>query len=88
MIMKMIRTFKDNERVYFLTEFINGMDLFDVLRKLGLLENRHARFYIGCILLALEHLFERNIVHRDLKPENIMVDEDGYPKIIDFGTAK
>jgi cGMP-dependent protein kinase len=40
------------------------------------------------MLLALEHLAERRIVHRDLKPENTMVDEDGYPKIIDFGTAK
>jgi cGMP-dependent protein kinase len=47
-----------------------------------------AQFYIGCLVLALEHLAEKNIVHRDLKPENIMVDKYGYAKIIDFGTAK
>jgi cGMP-dependent protein kinase len=40
------------------------------------------------MLLALEHLAERKIVHRDLKPENTMLGEDGYPKLIDFGTAK
>ena len=40
------------------------------------------------MLLALDHLYEKKIVHRDLKPENTMVDEQGYPKVIDFGTAK
>jgi cGMP-dependent protein kinase len=35
-IMKLVKTFKDENRIYFLTEFINGLDLFDVLRKLGI----------------------------------------------------
>ena len=28
------------------------------------------------------------MIHRDLKPENMMVMPNGYPKLIDFGTAK
>lgn len=33
-------------------------------------------------------MHERGIVYRDLKPENIIIDEFGYPKLIDFGSAK
>ena len=87
-IMKMVRTFKDNARLYFLLEIIQGMDLFDVLRELGLLNEVDTRFYSACILIMIEHLHEREIIYRDLKPENIVVDDEGYPKMIDFGTAK
>ena len=86
--MKLVKTFKDEERIYYLTEYVPGMDLFDVLRELGLLNNKKALFYTACIVLMLENLHERDIAHRDLKPENIMIGDDGYPKLIDFGTAK
>ena len=87
-IMKLIKTFKDSERVYFLLEYVLGQDLFDVIRVLGLLQDTDAKFYTSCLVLILEHLHERDIIYRDLKPENIMVDNLGYPKLIDFGTAK
>lgn len=87
-ILKLIKTFKDYKRVYFLLEYVRGADMFDVIRELGLLSSEDARFYTCCLLIILEHLHERDIVYRDLKPENVMTDEDGYPKLIDFGTAK
>jgi cGMP-dependent protein kinase 1 len=87
-IMKMIRTFKDNFRLYFLLEHIRGMDLFDVIRELGLLSDGDSKFYAACIVTILEHLHERDIIYRDLKPENIVVDDEGYLKLIDFGTGK
>lgn len=87
-IIKLVKTFKDEDRVYFLMEYVQGIDLFDTLRELGLLNNESAKFYTSCLVLILEHLHELKIVYRDLKPENIMVDLAGYPKLIDFGTAK
>jgi cGMP-dependent protein kinase 2 len=53
----------------------------------GLPENV-ARFYIASIVLALEYLHDHNIVYRDLKPENVFIDQQGYPKLGDFGFAK
>mmetsp|Transcript_6751 Transcript_6751/g.852 ORF Transcript_6751/g.852 Transcript_6751/m.852 type:complete len:85 (-) Transcript_6751:355-609(-) len=35
MIVKLIKSFKDNNRIYLLMEFINGKDLFDIIRDLG-----------------------------------------------------
>lgn len=88
LILKLVKTFKDEHRVYLLTEYVRGMDLFDVLRKMNEVSNENAKFFICCLVVILEHLHERDIIYRDLKPENIMIDEDGYPKLIDFGISK
>ena len=37
---------------------------------------------------AVSHAHRHGVIHRDLKPGNIIVDEDGEPKILDFGLAK
>jgi len=55
-IMKLIRTFKDEKNVYFLTSFIKGIELFDAIREIGLLGTIDSQFYTGSIILSLEYL--------------------------------
>lgn len=88
LILKLINTFKDSQNVYFLAEYVRGIDLFDILRDFKAFDELQAKFYTVCLVLILEYLHEREIIYRDLKPENIRIDCEGYIKLIDFGTCK
>jgi serine/threonine-protein kinase len=37
---------------------------------------------------ALAYAHGRGVVHRDIKPENVLLDDDGRPKLSDFGIAR
>ena len=87
-IVKLVKTMKDKNYIYFLMDYIKGKELFDVIRDIGLLNKFQTQFYGASIMLAVQYLHERKIIYRDIKPENIMVVGNGYIKLIDFGTAK
>ena len=77
---------------YIVMEFIDGVNLSELLRASGppgvpmTLELGHQA------LLALGFLHRKNVVHRDVAPDNLMLtyDEDDRPqlKLIDLGIAK
>ena len=47
-----------------------------------------ARRVVAAVAQALNYAHRRGFVHRDVKPENILFDEEGRPKLTDFGIAR
>lgn len=45
------------------------------------------RFFIACLIQALEDVHACGIIHKDVKPENLVFDEDGYLRLTDFGIS-
>ncbi|XP_026816004.1 cAMP-dependent protein kinase catalytic subunit beta-like [Rhopalosiphum maidis] len=79
---------KDVCNLYFIMPFIVGGDLFSLMSERGVLDEVHAMFYAGQMVLALEYLHSLDILYRDLKPENVLIDEVGFIKLTDLGLSK
>jgi hypothetical protein len=75
------------ETSYIVMEYVPGGDLKELIDRLGTLSGRDLTELSG-VAAGLAHAHERGIIHRDIKPHNILLDENGRPKLADFGIAR
>jgi len=89
-IVKLVKTIKNDDYIFYLMEHINGIVLSKYLEKRSqtrIYNLYETKFISACLLTVVNYLNYKKIAHRDIKPDNIMIDEKGYLKLIDFGTA-
>jgi serine/threonine protein kinase len=72
---------------YLAIEYVNGKSL-DALVSESPLSPSDSAQLVTRLAQALGYAHDHSIVHRDIKPQNIVLDQDGTPKIVDFGLAK
>ena len=63
----------DGPRPYFAMEFVEGIDLYRLVKQSGPLNILDSAEYVRQAALGLEHAFEKGLTHRDIKPHNLMV---------------
>jgi serine/threonine protein kinase len=80
--------FQSDDKLYMITEYCPGGELYFHLKKMKTFSVNMMQFYSAQIAMALEYLHRKNIIYRDLKPENILLDRDGNCKLTDFGLSK
>ncbi|KAI9033974.1 kinase-like domain-containing protein, partial [Phycomyces nitens] len=84
-IIKAKNLIREEDKIYIVMEYLDGFDLFQLVKRRGRLSDEKCRNLFRQIVGAIDYLHQ-HLVHRDIKLENILV---GKPKsdvkIIDFG---
>ena len=76
------------DKIYLITEYIKGIELFDYIVKKKKLSEKESCIFFQQIISGIEYLHKIKYVHRDIKPENILINEENNElKIVDFGLS-
>lgn len=88
-IVRILDIFEENATAYYVMEYVEGVNLNDLVKQRGAIPENEAKEYVKAIGDALEYMHGRRMNHLDVKPSNIMKREsDGRVFLIDFGVSK
>ena len=74
-------------RPYLVCEFVDGVPIDRFCDDNELREDARLRL-VEKIAGAVQHAHNNLVLHLDIKPDNILVEQDGTPRLLDFGVAR
>lgn len=81
--------FEFEQNLYHVQEFIDGINLAQLLEEQGAFSEAQIWQLLNNLLLVLKFIHNRQIIHRDIKPANIIRrHSDKSLVLVDFGAAK
>ena len=75
------------EPPYYIMEYIERGSLAERLRQGPLSVDEAVGIFRG-VAIGLVHAHDKGVLHCDLKPANILLDQDGHPRLADFGQSR
>lgn len=83
------QVFEDNGTAYMAIDFIDGLDLQQIIDGEGpRLTPEHIVRITDKLLNAVGFIHDHDMLHRDISPDNVLIDKAGEPILIDFGAAR
>ncbi|KPL66946.1 hypothetical protein SZ64_01855 [Erythrobacter sp. SG61-1L] len=80
--------FEIHGTAYMVMDFEDGVSLSKLLKQGTQFNEQSLTALIRPIAEGLERAHRVGVLHRDIKPPNILVNDDGRPVLIDFGSAR
>ena len=88
-IPSLLAYFKQDNRLYLVQQYIEGLNLLDELELQGAFSEQKIRELLLDLLNILQSVHQEKVIHRDIKPENIIRRKvDSKLVLIDFGASK
>ena len=87
-IIRILDYFEDKNYIFIIMEYINGGNLYSLIKKRRKLQEKMAKYIFKQMISALKYIHSHNIAHRDIKLDNILLDLYNGIKICDFGIGK
>lgn len=86
-VVKVVTPSRQRKFLYYLTEFVPGPTLAQWMADQPEPDIQEVVRIIEALARGMRALHRKEILHQDIKPQNIVIDANGQPKLIDFGSA-
>jgi serine/threonine protein kinase len=87
-IVQLVEVGWDASPPYYVMEYVEKGSLENRMKLTGPMSVAEALPLFREIMVGLRHAHDKGIIHCDLKPANVLLDQDGRPRLADFGQAR
>ena len=74
-------------RPYFMAEYVNGTPIDEYCNRRGLTAKKRIALFEK-LSDAVQHAHSNLVLHLDIKPANVLIEDNGTPRLLDFGITR